>query len=55
MKYITMKTLCEKLDCSRATIYRMTDRGALPKPIMLGRTPRWIEADIDAALSGQVN
>ncbi|MFA8443130.1 helix-turn-helix transcriptional regulator [Yoonia sp.] len=50
MKYLSMNDLAEKMSCSRQTIHRMRDRGDLPPPVMLGRTPRWTEAEIDEAL-----
>ena len=41
--------LAERLNCSRATIYRLIARGELPRPIYLAKNcPRWSPHEIDA-------
>jgi predicted DNA-binding transcriptional regulator AlpA len=49
MQYLRIKDMLEKLKCSRATLYRRVD-GEVPEPFHLGRTPMWIEEDIDFAM-----
>jgi len=44
------------LSCSRRNIYRLSDSGALPRPVKLGRLTRWRREDIErwvAALAGE--
>jgi predicted DNA-binding transcriptional regulator AlpA len=35
----------------QSTIYRLVRRGLLPRPIRIGGSSRWIEAEFDAALA----
>ena len=47
-RLLTRKDLSERLQISPRTISRMTCDGRLPKPLMLGRSVRWAEAEIEA-------
>ena len=38
---ISAATLALKLEVSKRTLQRMRDRGAVPKPVYLGRLVRW--------------
>lgn len=44
---ITVGQVAAMLACSAKTVYRLTDRGAIPKPIRLGGMLRWRRADIE--------
>lgn len=53
MRYITLRELQAKLGGrGRTTIYRDVELGRLPKPMKLGARLYWVEAEIDAALTG---
>ena len=53
MRYLTFRDLQTKLGGrGRTTIYRDVEMGRLPSPMKLGARLYWVEADIDAALSG---
>lgn len=58
MQFLDIKTLCEKVGGTRpvnpATIYRMVNRGQLPKPARVGGSSRWVEAEVTAALTAMV-
>lgn len=44
---ITVGQVAVMLACSAKTVYRLTDRGAIPKPIRLGGMIRWRRTDIE--------
>lgn len=44
---VSIKTVCEVLCRSRASIYRDIDRGAFPAPIKLGHSSRWRMSDLE--------
>lgn len=47
-RLISRKTLTEKLEVSRSTLYRWEKAGILPKPIFnRGNTVRWSETEIE--------
>jgi prophage regulatory protein len=48
-RVLKLRTLLEKVPCSRATIYRGVKNGTFPAPIQLGRrSVGWRESDVDA-------
>lgn len=56
MKLLTIKETAYRLSISRATLYRMVQRGELPKPIQItanGGSPRFKEEDIDNFLASK--
>ena len=57
IKLITIKETAYRLSISRATLYRMINRGELPKPIQItscGGCPRFKEEDIDNFLASKL-
>jgi len=51
LKLLSDKDICELFSISRASVWRMTSDGRLPKPIKLGRTTRWRADDVEQALA----
>lgn len=51
-KLINIKTVCETLCRSRASIYRDIQREDFPAPIKLGGSSRWRLSDVMAILHG---
>ena len=50
-RLITSRQITEETGISRATIYRLLQNGAFPKPIRIGpRATRWLASDIKAWL-----
>ena len=47
---LTKEEVCELLGISRATVDRMEQRGELPSRRKLGRSARWITAEIEEAI-----
>lgn len=43
---LSVKDLCNRLQRSRASIYRDIQAGLLAKPLKLGGSSRWVEADV---------
>lgn len=50
-RLLSVRELCERLARSRASIYRDIEAGRLPRPIHIGASARFIEAEIDAAIA----
>lgn len=50
MKLLNVKQICERVGCSRSTLYRWRDEGRLPEPIKKWGSPRWDEQQIDRAM-----
>ncbi|SFF11655.1 transcriptional regulator, AlpA family [Sulfitobacter brevis] len=44
---VSLKTVCETLDRSRASIYRDIKRGDFPAPRKLGGSSRWLMSDLN--------
>ena len=42
--------IATKLDCHRATVWRLVKNGILPKPVKLGRAARWNLESVEATL-----
>jgi excisionase family DNA binding protein len=38
---LTVDGVAKLLDCSRKTVYRLADRGGVPRPVRLGGLMRW--------------
>lgn len=51
-KLVTIKTVCETLCRSRASIYRDIQRGDFPEPIKRGGSSRWRVSDLNRIMSG---
>ncbi|HDZ39798.1 MAG TPA: AlpA family phage regulatory protein [Marinobacter sp.] len=49
-KLVSLKTVCETLCRSKASIYRDISRGDFPKPIKLGGSSRWRASDLNKIL-----
>jgi excisionase family DNA binding protein len=39
--------VAELCGCSTRTVYRLADRGRMPKPVKLGALSRWLRREID--------
>jgi predicted DNA-binding transcriptional regulator AlpA len=52
-KLLSVSDLAAKLGCSTRQVYRLADRGAMPRPLKLGHLNRWVESTIDAWIAGQ--
>jgi len=49
--YLRVKSVAKRLDVSKSTIWRLVQRGILPKPLKLSqRTTVWKAEDVDAAI-----
>jgi len=42
------------LNCSRSSVWRLTENGTLPAPIRISGLTRWRRADIEALVAGGV-
>ncbi len=52
MKYLRVKSVAERLDVSKSTVWRLSQQGVLPKPIKLSpRTTVWRSDEIDEAVN----
>ncbi|WP_082549566.1 helix-turn-helix domain-containing protein [Mesorhizobium sp. Root552] len=49
---VSCRELIQVLNQSRATIYRNSASGALPKPVKIGGSTRWLRSDLQAWLEG---
>jgi predicted DNA-binding transcriptional regulator AlpA len=47
-RWLNTRDLHEKLNTSRSTVYRKLAGGQLPKPKYWGKSPKWLESEIDA-------
>ncbi|WPZ28509.1 AlpA family phage regulatory protein [Sulfitobacter sp. OXR-159] len=52
-RLIDIKTVCETLCRSRASIYRDIQRGDFPKPIKLRGSSRWKLSDLTNVMNGK--
>lgn len=50
-RLLRLRPLLKKYGPSRATLYKMIEKGTWPKPVRLGdtRTAAWVESECDAA------
>ena len=55
MKVIRLKTVAEKLDVKKTTIYDWARKGLFPKPTKIGggRASVWLESEVDAWIEAQ--
>jgi len=44
---LDVQAVAAMLNCSPRQVYRLADRGALPRPVRLGRLVRWCRAAIE--------
>lgn len=47
MTYLRISDMQKKFKVSRSTIYRWVDEKVLPEPKKVGKTPMWIESEVD--------
>lgn len=47
-KYLSDKAVANRYDVSRATIWRWTSTGQLPKPLKFNGSTRWKKSDLIA-------
>lgn len=45
-KLISVRAVCEQLAISRPTLYKLVNRGELPKPVKIGAASRWPQSQI---------
>ncbi|MFN3312565.1 MAG: helix-turn-helix transcriptional regulator [Hyphomonas sp.] len=50
MEMLTSHDVAALLKVSKATVYRMTRQGLLPRPQKFGRSSRWKRQEIEQAL-----
>jgi len=43
---LNVGTVARLLNCSKRTVYRLSDRGALPPPVRLGALVRWRKSEL---------
>jgi len=48
---VSAKHLCNQLNCSIRTIWRLRDSGEMPRPVQLGSMIRWKADEINAWIS----
>ena len=56
-KFLKITDVCEALAVSRAEIYRLMERGRLPRPIAISagaRGVRWLEDDVNRYIERRV-
>lgn len=46
-RLLSVGDVAEKLNCSPRHVRRLADRGAMPRPVRVGRLVRWRSADIE--------
>lgn len=52
-RLLTARQVCETLGVSRATLYRLLNRGSLPKPLTVSlRAKRWKQSEIEQHIGG---
>ena len=47
-RLLDVQAVAELLDCSTRTVYRLSDRGAMPAPYKLGNLCRWSQSSIES-------
>ncbi len=50
-RLLRVSEVAQLLGLHRATVWRMSRRGLLPQPVMLGAEPRYLAAEIEAAIA----
>ena len=54
MQLFDVAQVAKMIGTTRATIYKMMDRGEFPRPVYIGkRSPRWTENDLQNWLAGR--
>jgi excisionase family DNA binding protein len=48
---LTVADVAAMLACSTKTVYRLVDRGAIPRPVRLGGMLRWHRAQLERWLA----
>ena len=46
--------VCQRLRCSRVTLWRLVRTERFPKPIKIASRPFWPQADVDAHLAALI-
>lgn len=56
MKLVKIQVVLERCAVSRATLYRMIEKGAFPRPKSLtgGRAVAWLESDVSEWIASRV-
>jgi predicted DNA-binding transcriptional regulator AlpA len=49
----TMPTLSKRIGLSRSNIYQQIQCGKFPEPVKIGRSSRWLAAEIEAWVNAQ--
>jgi len=53
-RILRMPEVCDRLGVSRTTVWRMSRQGKLPRPIKIGSSSGWLEADIDKIIDAAI-
>ncbi|MEM9763439.1 MAG: AlpA family phage regulatory protein [Pseudomonadota bacterium] len=54
IQLLTLQEVLEVTKRSRSSVYRDIKSGALPPPIHIGASARWLKAELDAAIGSHV-
>lgn len=49
-RLLNVKQICERIGCSRSTLYRWRHEDKLPEPVKKWGSPRWNSQEIDEAM-----
>ena len=52
IRMLSMKSICEKLDCHKSKIHRLRREDKFPVPMVWGGQVRWLESEIDDYING---
>ena len=50
-RLLSVDDVAEVLRISKRTVWRLLSLGELPSPVSIGRSRRWLAADVDAYVS----
>lgn len=53
-KLIKADGVCEQLNISRPTLYKLINRGELPKPLKIGSASRWPQSQISDFIAARM-
>ncbi|KQI68954.1 hypothetical protein AN189_07475 [Loktanella sp. 3ANDIMAR09] len=51
--YVSVSTLAQLLDVSETTVWDLTRKGHIPKPVRYGGSTRWRWSDVEAHIEGR--
>jgi prophage regulatory protein len=54
-RLIALPEILEKMRTSRSTLYLLVAKGRFPRPLKIGRSSRWVAADVAEFIANAVN